>query len=82
MKGTTAALNRVEAGLGKFRDDFATPGLSLKDGALEVVVALLRNSGQRLEAGKTKLKYIEEGGWQQRNNALGASTRIVTAKLA
>ena len=62
MRETTAALNHIEAELGEFRDDFATPGLILKDEPLEVVLALLRTAGQRLEAGKTKLERIEEGG--------------------
>ena len=61
MQETIAALNHVEAELSEFRDDFATPGLILKDNPLEVIIALLRKSGQRLEAGKTKLERIEEG---------------------
>ena len=60
-------------------DDYEpTPGLILKDEPLEVVLALLRNSGQRLEAGKTKLEYIEGEGRPQRKKLLDASTRIAT----
>ena len=82
MKETTAALNHIEAELGEFRDDFATPGLTLKDEPLEVVLALLRTAGQRLEAGKTKLERIEEGGRPQREKLLDASTRTVTLARA
>lgn len=49
MQETTAALNNVEAELTKFRDEFATPGLILSD-TPEIIVALLRRSGRRLEA--------------------------------
>lgn len=61
MKETVAALNRIEAELSEFRDDYATPGLILKDYPLEVIIELLRKSGQRLEVGKQKLEFIEEG---------------------
>jgi hypothetical protein len=82
MKETTEALNRVEAELSEFRDDFATPGLILKDHPLEVAIALLRKSGQRLEARKRKLEHIEEGGERpQRGNDIqkASSTRTVVS---
>ena len=82
MKETTSALNRVEAELEELRDDFATPGLTLKDHPLEVIIALLRNSGQRLEAGKKKLEHIEEGDQPQRNKVQKEGTRTVTATLS
>lgn len=79
MEETVAALNRVEAELSEFRDDFATPGLILKDHPLEVIVALLRKSGQRLEAGKKKLESIEEGAARpQKYDNSKTSTRIVS----
>lgn len=77
MQETTAALNHVEAELSEFRDDFATPGLILKDHPLEVIIALLRNSGQRLESGKMKLEQIEEGQRPQKT-----SMRTVAVTLA
>ena len=40
MEETVAALNRIEAELTKFRDDYVTPGLILKDYPLEVIVEL------------------------------------------
>lgn len=61
MKETIVALSHVEAELGEFCDDFAAPGLILKDDPLEVIIALLRKSAQRLEVGKMKLEHIEEG---------------------
>ena len=67
MKETTAALNHVEAELSEFRDDFATPALILKNNPLEVLIALFRKSGQRLEVGKRKLEYIENTRRSQRS---------------
>lgn len=79
MEETVAALNRVEAELSEFRDDFATPGLVLKDHPLEVIVALLRKSGQRLEAGKKKLESIKEGAVRpQPHEDRKASARTVS----
>ncbi|ERF72861.1 hypothetical protein EPUS_09337 [Endocarpon pusillum Z07020] len=79
VKVTMAALYRVEAELGEFRDDFAIPGLILKEFPFEVTIALLRNSGKRLEAGKRKLEHIEKGGRPQGNDFLKASTTTVSA---
>ena len=79
MKETTAALNRMEAELNEFRDDVVTPGLILKDESLKVIIALLRNSGQRLKAGKAKFEHIEEGQWPQRDNI--PTTRMSTVIL-
>ena len=45
--------------------------LILKDEPLELVLALLNNCGQRLEAGKTKLEYIEEGGRPTEEETVG-----------
>ena len=78
MKETTAALNHIEAELGEFRDDFATPWLILKDDPLEVIIALLRKSGQRLEAGKMKLEHVEQGERPQRDDIPKAGPRTVT----
>ena len=82
MKETTAALNHVEAELSEFRDDFATPGLILKDHPLEVIIAMLRNSGQRLEAGKLRLELIEEGDRPQKTGIQKASTNTVAVTRA
>ena len=62
VQETVAALNHVEAELGEFRDDFATPGLTLNEYPLEVIVKLLRMSAERLERGKKDLDRIEGGG--------------------
>jgi hypothetical protein len=59
VEHTTAALNRMEAELEEFRDDFAMPGLILKDYPLEVIIEMLRKAGQRIEAGELKLKHVE-----------------------
>ncbi|KAF2238265.1 hypothetical protein EV356DRAFT_507360 [Viridothelium virens] len=79
MQETTVALNRVEAELTEFRDDFATPGLTLQDYPLEVSIELLRKSGQRLESGRTRLEDIEEGKRPLRVDSQMASTRTLTA---
>ena len=68
LEETVAALNRIGAELSEFRDDYETPALILKDQPLEVTVALLRKSGQRLEAGKRKLNFIEEGAGRPGRN--------------
>lgn len=78
MKETIGALNHIEAELGEFRDDYATPGLILKDEPLEIVLALLRQSGQRLETGRNRLQYIEDGGRPQQKKQLDASPRTAT----
>ena len=57
---TTAALNRMEAEINEFRDDFATPGLILRDYPLEVIIVMLRKAAQRLEAGSNNVEYIAE----------------------
>ena len=62
MEKTVAALNHIEAELSEFRDDYATPGLILKEHPLEAIIALPRKSGQRLQPSKQKLEFIEEGG--------------------
>lgn len=80
MKETTAALNRVEAELEEFRADLASPGLILNDDPLEVVIAMLRNSGQRLEAGRRKLENIGQGQRPSRND-IPMATRTVSAIL-
>ena len=72
MKETTAALNHVEAELTELRDDFATPGLILKDYPLEVIIELLRLSAERLGEGRSRLRHVEEGGRPQR----GAGQKI------
>jgi len=65
MKVTTGALNRVEAELGELRDDFAAPGLILKDYPIEVIISLLRRSIDRLEIGRLNLEQVEQGGRPQ-----------------
>ncbi|KAL9097932.1 MAG: hypothetical protein Q9165_000258 [Trypethelium subeluteriae] len=79
MQETTATLNRVEAELTEFRDDFATPGLTLQDYPLEVSIELLRKSGQRLESGRRRLEDIEEGKRPLRVDSQTAGTRTLTA---
>ncbi|KAK3988502.1 hypothetical protein QBC44DRAFT_329157 [Cladorrhinum sp. PSN332] len=66
MEKTSAALNRIDAELGEFRDDFATPGLILRNNSLGVIIDMLRMSAARLEAGNLNLRRIEEGGRPQR----------------
>lgn len=66
VQKTTAALHRIDAELGEFRDDFATPGLILKDNSLGVIIDMLMLSAARLEAGNLNLRRIEEGGRPQR----------------
>lgn len=82
MKETIAALNRIEGELKAFRDEYAIPGLTMKDEPLKIVVASLRKAGQRLEAGKTILEEIEGGGRQQMKELPSASRRTVTLKQA
>ena len=79
VKETIIALNRVEAELRDLRNDYASPGLILKENPLEVIITLLRTSGQRLEAGKRKLEHIEKGERPQRNDIPNESTTTVTA---
>lgn len=79
MKETIAALNRVEAELKEFRDEFATPGATMKDYPLEVLIALLRNSGRRLQVGKRGLERVEQRERWQRNDEPKVSIRTVTA---
>ena len=81
MKETTTALNRIEAELGEFRDDFAASGLVLRDDPLEVVIALLRKSGQRLEAGKMKLEHVEQGERPRRDDIPKEGPRTVTLNV-
>ena len=81
MLETNAALNRVEAELTEFRDDFATPGLILRDYPLEVIIDLLKKSGRRLESGRRQLENIEEGERPPRISSQKPSTRTATATL-
>ena len=82
LKHTMAALLRIEGELTEIRDDYATPGLTMKDEPLEIVVASLRKAGQRLEEGKTHLEKIEGGGRPQIKGLPSASMRTVTLKQA
>lgn len=61
MAETVVALNRMEAELIEFRNDFATPGLILEEQPLEVSIDLLRKSMDRLESGRMRLEKIERG---------------------
>ena len=81
MRETAAALNRVKTEMSGFRDDLSAPGLILKENPLEVIIALLRKSGQLLEVGKTKLEQIEEGRRPRGNGVQKTSGRTVTAIL-
>jgi hypothetical protein len=58
MEHTTKQLNRFEAELEEFRDDFASPGLILKDYPLEFIVGMWRKAGKRLEGGIIDTNYI------------------------
>ena len=82
LQETVAALNRIEAELGEFGDDYATPALMLQEHPLEVIVALLRKSAQRLEAGKQKLEFVEEGGAKagRSNDDGGARGSTITVR--
>jgi hypothetical protein len=77
VKETIAALSHVEAELSEFRDEFATSGLILKDYSLEVIIALLKDSGERLEGRKRELEHFE-GKRPPRNYIPKASTRTVS----
>ena len=59
MRETTGALNRVEAELEEFREDFATAGLLPNEYPLEVIMALFKKSAERLEAGRKGLEFVE-----------------------
>ena len=82
IKETTAALNHIEAELDEFGDDYAAPGLVLKDDPLEVIVALLRKSGERLEAGKVKLEHVEKGERPQRDDIPKEGPRTFTVDVS
>ena len=78
LKATTAALNCVEAELKESREDLTAPGWSLLDQPLEVIITLLRKSGQRLEAGKRKLLHTEDEEGPQRNDQRNESRKTIT----
>lgn len=61
VKQTTVALNRMNAELEEFREEFATPGLILGEDPLEVIVASLRKAAERLEGGGKGLGYRKVG---------------------
>ena len=61
VKQTTVALNRMNAELEEFREEFATPGLTLGEDPLEVIVASLRKAAERLEHGGKNLGYSKLG---------------------
>lgn len=67
MQETFIALNRMEAELLEFRDDFATPGLVLKEQPLELTIELLRKAVHRLESGKIRFDSMEAGKGAQRH---------------
>ena len=52
IKETILALHVAEAEMDTFRDEYATPGLVLKDDPLEVIIGQLRGSIKRLEHGR------------------------------
>jgi hypothetical protein len=66
VEQTTGALNRIEAELNEFRDEYAMPGLILKDYPIEVIIELLRKAGQRLEDGGKALEFLEGGETQEK----------------
>lgn len=61
VKQTTVALNRINAELEEFREEFATPGLILGEDPLEVIVASLRKAAERLEHGGKLFGYRKLG---------------------
>ena len=62
MEETIHALNRVEADLNGFHDDYAKPALLLTaNDTLAVVSGELRRAGQRLQAGEADLRRVETG---------------------
>ncbi|KAK4457228.1 hypothetical protein QBC42DRAFT_319530 [Cladorrhinum samala] len=81
MEKTTAALHRIDAELGEFRDDFATPGLILKDNSLGVIIDMLRMSAARLEAGNLNLRRVEEGARPQRLGGHGSGEPIAATLI-
>jgi Arc/MetJ-type ribon-helix-helix transcriptional regulator len=83
MRESIAALNRMEAELNEFRNDFETPGLILEEQPLDIAIQLLRKSVHRLESGKRRLENIESGGKAQRQDLpVQASIRTLLATLA
>ncbi len=78
MQETTASLNGVEANLDEFYDDLSTPGLTLRDQPLEIIVAQFKGSSRRLEASKEKLELIE-GGERPRGDDV---KKVVTKTVA
>ena len=61
MKETIGALNRVEADLGDFSEEYAKPALLLTNDSLSLTIALLRKAGERLEKGEANFRQIEAG---------------------
>ena len=59
MKVTGYALDRADHELGEFRDEFAAPGLTMKDEPPELVVGRMRSSIRRLQSGRQAMDGIE-----------------------
>lgn len=69
IKQTTAALIHLEPELKEFRDDFASPGLILKDIPFETIIPVLKKYGRRLEeAERSRLRDAEEDRRRMRNH--------------
>lgn len=61
MKQTISALHIAEAELDAFRDEYATPGLVLKDDPLDMIISQLRGSIKRLGHGRRVMDGMEIG---------------------
>lgn len=59
MKVTGYALDRSEVELETFRDEFSAPSLVMREDPLEVIIARLRSSTKRLEAGRRVMDGVE-----------------------
>ena len=82
IQETVAALNRMKAELNEFRDDLATPGLTLQEQPLEITIELFRKSALRLDSGRSRLENAKLGEYTQRLDLpVRPRTRTVTATL-
>lgn len=61
MRETKAALGRIDAELKEFRDEYATPGLVLRDFEIGLSVAMLRDATGRLEGGRAEMNRVRIG---------------------
>lgn len=61
MQETYARLHRAESDVEAFRDEYAIPGLTLKDEPLAIIIGKIQNSAKRLEAGRRSMAGREVG---------------------